>query len=175
MAAGDLYAAARELLEATQAALVLEGAPVDRAFVSPALPALDCCPQLTVHIGGAAEGDTAPLQPPLQPGHRTPQVGVVPLVQLTVTIVRCSPVQDAGGNPPAASAIDATAEATAADLWAIWNHLRTLHREGLLFTAPAGPPGREMYFDPAFPLNTAGGCAGWQIPLRVSLGGYSTS
>ncbi len=173
MAAGDLYAAAVELLEATEVALAAN--PVDRVFVSPALPALDCCPQLTVHVGGASEGDTAPLQPPLQPGHRTYAGDLVNVVQLTITIVRCTPGPDNSGNPPPAAEIQASAQESIDDLWAIWNYLRTEHRAGNLFTAPAGPGSREFFFDPAFPLNIAGGCCGWQIPFRVSLGGYATS
>lgn len=175
MAAADLFAMAVELLEATEAALTELGSPISRAFVSPALPALDCCPQLTVHVGGAGEGDTSPLQPPLQPGHRIPTTGNVNLVQLTITVVRCTPGPDNAGNPPPAADIEASAQESLNDLWAIWNHLRTAHRDGSLFDAPAGPGGREFFFDPAFPINIAGNCCGWQIPFRVSLGGYSTS
>ncbi len=173
MAPADLYAVAAELLAGcSDAVATTVGGPIDRAFVSPGLPALDCCPQLTVHVGAAAEGDTEPLSPPLQPGHRTPG-NLVPLVQLCATVVRCSPVwNDGSDSPPAPSAIEAAAVETTQDLWAIWNVLRQQHRAGTLFTAPAGPGSREFFFDPVFPINAAGGCAGWFIPFRVSLGGY---
>ena len=174
MAATDLYDAARELLEACEAAVATTpGGAIERSYVSPGLPALDCCPQLTVHVGASIEGDTSPLAPPLQPAHRASQGLTVPLVQLTATVVRCAPSWDEGADqPPPTSEIDDVARLTNADLWAIWNMLRDLHRAGSLFSAPAGPGSREFFFDPAFPISVQGGCAGWSIPFRVSLGGY---
>src|SRR4051812_1224440 len=96
----DLQALAAEWLAACTAALATtdEGA-IDRSFVSPGVPAFDCCPQLTVHVGGPAEGATAPLAPPLQPGHRT-SIGVVPLVPLTATVIRCIPGMTDSGEFP---------------------------------------------------------------------------
>ena len=174
MASTDLFDLASELLAAVETAIAsTPGGPIDRAFLSPGLPSLDCCPQLTVHVGGPAEGDTQPLTTPLQPGHRTSQTALVNLIQLTITIVRCCPGPTDSNPIPSAAAIEAAAVETYADLWAIWNELRTAHRAGTLFDADAGPVSRELFFDPAFPLNPQGGCAGWLIPIRVSLGGYS--
>lgn len=174
MPASDLFDAARELLDACLAAVATTDAgAIDTAYVSPGPPALDCCPQLTVHVGGALEADTSPLSPPLQPGHRTPGTSVLPLTQLTATVVRCVPGWDEEADqPPAPAALELAAQDTNADLWAIWNELRRAHRAGSLFTAPAGPNSREFYFDAAFPVNAQGACAGWSIPFRVSLGGY---
>lgn len=174
MAATDLFDLAAELLTAAETAIAgSPGGPIDRAFVSPGLPSLDCCPQLTVHVGGPAEGDTTPLNTTLQPGHRTSQTALVNLVQLTITVVRCCPGPTDSHPIPSAASIQAAAEQTYADLWALWNELRAAHRAGTLFAADAGPGSRELFFDAAFPLNPQGGCAGWLVPMRVSLGGYS--
>lgn len=171
MAASDLFDVARELLTACAAAVATTDAgAIDRVFVSPSLPAFDCCPQLTVHVGNALEGDSSPLSPPMQPSHRAVDK-VVPMVQLTCSVVRCLAGPDARGNAPPVSAIEDAARQTNADLWAIWNELRTMKRDGTLFA----PREREFFFDPAFPISVQGGCAGWLIPFRVTLGGYRSA
>lgn len=171
MTATDLYALASELLSAAEGILVgTPGGAISRSFVSPGLPSLDCCPQLTVHAGGPAEADTSPVTTPLDPGHRTSNFELLNLVQLTITVVRCAPAPETA--IPTAAELDAVSSETYADLWALWNELRQMHRAGTLFDAPAGPGSRELFFDPAYPLNPQGGCAGWQLPIRVELGGY---
>src|SRR5665811_316733 len=97
-AATDLFDLAKEYLQACEAAVATTpGGPIARSFVSPGLPAWDCCPQLSVHVGGPVIGDTMPLAPPLQPGHRFEDTGTVNLVALTATVLRCSPTFTAGG------------------------------------------------------------------------------
>lgn len=174
MAASDLYDTCLTLLQACYEALELTpaGAP-DRTFVSPGVPAWDCCPQLTVHAGGPAQGDTAPLQPPLQPGHRVGDGMVVNLVAMTATIIRCAPTVETQGQVavfPSALELDAAAQIMLSDCWAIWNYLKTRKREDLLFP----PKTREMFFDPAVSLGASGGCVGWEMQFRVQLGGYRT-
>jgi hypothetical protein len=174
VAATDLYDLCDEYLTACVAAVATApGGEIDRFFVSPGPPAWDCCPQLTVHAGGPAEGDTAPLNPPLQPGHRA-EVGIVNLVAMTATVIRCVPTFDEQtGRFPDAASIDAAAQATLGDCWAIWNHLLTLKRAGGIFAGLDGDAReREMFLDPAVALNTSGGCAGWQLQIRVQLWGY---
>lgn len=173
-AATDLYDLCKEYLGACVEAVALSpGGPIDRAFVAPGNPAWDCCPQLTVHAGGPAIADTAPLSPPLQPGHRIADVGAVHLVTMTATVIRCSPGVGENGELPTAAELDATSQETLGDLWSIWNHVATLKREGLIFAAPDGnAKTREMFFDPAVALGTQGGCSGWQVQIRVQLGGY---
>lgn len=166
----DLFDLAAEWLEVCKAAVATTaGGAIERAFVSPGAPAWDCCPQLTVHVGGPAEGDTAPLSPPLQPGHRTQQVAVVPVIPLTATVIRCVPGPDASGNPPGVALLEAAAQAIDEDVWAIWAHTRFRFHDKTLFASPSS---RELVFDPAFSEAPEGGCAGWQIPLRVAVGGY---
>lgn len=171
--ATDLYDICYLLLEACYNALerTPTGSP-SRVYVSPGVPPWDC-EQLTVHAGGPAEGDTAPLQPPLQPGHRVPDGREVRLVSVTATILRCAPTTQTNGQVPVfpkATALDACAQIILSDCWAIWNHLATLKRDDALF----GPKTREFYFDPAIALSAAGGFVGWELPFRVQLGGYRT-
>jgi hypothetical protein len=42
-----------------------------------------------------------------------------------------------------------------------------------LFAAAHAGSRREVILDPAIPINVQGGCVGWQIPIRVELGGYA--
>lgn len=174
MAAADLYDLCKALLDASAEAVALSpGGEIDRRFVSPGLPAFDCCPQLTVHAGGPQWGDTAPLQPPLQPGHRVDEGRALNLVTVTVTVIRCVPGLEEQGQTvrlPTAASLDESSKATLGDCWAIWNHLYTRKLDLTLFP----PRTREMFFDPAVPVSIAGGCAGWMLQFRVQLGGYRT-
>ncbi len=131
------------------------------------------CPMACVHVGGTAEGMTAPLMPPLMPGERARVQGAVHLVALTATVLRCSPVIGGDGQIPvlpSTAELTASARETMGDVWAVWNHVRTRVKAGTLFASPSGR--REVFFDPAVALSTAGGCSGWQIPLRVQLSGF---
>lgn len=176
MAALDLYDLCREFLDACKEATDLTSGPsIERVYVSPGAPPWDCT-QLTVHAGGPVVADTIPLQPALQPDHRIRETGRVLLIGMTATVIRCCvPVPTERGQNilfPAPADIEAVAAWTLEDVWAIWNHLRTQFKAGTLFPSPSGT--REFMFDAAFPLLTEGGCAGWQIPVRVQLGGYTT-
>lgn len=169
----DLYDVCSQLLAAANEALGLDGAggTIDRAYVSPGPPAWDCCPQLTVHAGGPSQGDTAPLQPPLQPGHRAGDGRVVSLVSVTLTVLRCIPVIEGEGQSlllPSADDLEDAARDTMGDAWAIWNHVEFLKKTGALFP----PKEREMFFDPAVVLASAGGCAGYQMQFRIQLNGF---
>lgn len=171
----DLYVLCAEYLEVCRQAVALApGGPIERCFVSPGPPAWDCPEQLTVHAGGPVIADTAPLQPPLMPGHRIQQTGTLNLVTMTATVLRCAPVQGEYGEGlevPAESDLDTSARVTLGDVWTIWMHLKTLKKSGVLWA----PNERELILDPAVVLNTMGGVAGWQVQVRVGLGGFSTS
>lgn len=171
----DLYQCAQELLIACEQAVAFTDAgPINRCFVSAGLPAWDEVPQLTVHLGGPAQSDTLPVAPPLQPGHRLQETGSVNLVTLTATVLRCAPTMvEQGGLAgfPSPAELDASAAETLADCWAIWNHVATLKRSGVLYP----PNTRELFFDPAVSVNTQGGVAGWALQFRVQLGGFKTT
>lgn len=171
-ASTDLNDVAAEYLEICNVALAdTPGGQLDRRYVSVGLPAFDCCDpgQLTVHVGGALEADTAPVAPALQAGHRIQTTGVVNMIVLTATVIRCVPVASTDGkNVPTIVQLSAASEKIDADLWAIWNHLVHGKRTGVYFA----PNERELVLEPAFAINTQGGCGGWQIPIRVQLSGY---
>ena len=175
-AADDLYDAAVTLLAAASDALAQEapGGPIALEAIWLGRPSYDCVPMLAVHCGGAAVGDTYPLQPPLQPMQRQAYGDMVDLVSLTITVLRCVPTisqNQQGQLLPNPTAISASAKEGYGDLWAIWNHLKNEHRAGVLFQTPSGR--REFIFDPAVPVLTSGGAGGWEIPIRVQLGGYN--
>ncbi len=176
----DAQALAVEILHASEQALdtiplsdpALEGAP-DRSFVSPALPAIECCPgggQLTVHIASVTD---APIESGLRMGKLSP--GKRTHVLYIITIARCV-VDDRQGlltaldSPLRAEDQQATADQTNTDIWALWNHLYNLWRADLLFTLCS-----EVFFEGAFPLPESGGCAGWTLAVRTILDGYAES
>lgn len=172
----DLQLQAVEILNASIQALdtiplsdpALEGAP-DRAFVSPALPAIECCPggQLTVHVASVSD---APIESGLRMGKLA--AGKRTHVLFVVTIARCVLDERQGmlaglDDPLNAADQQETADQTNTDIWALWNHLYNLWRSELLFTLCS-----EVFFEGAFPLPESGGCAGWTLALRTILDGY---
>lgn len=163
----DLFDLCEEYLEACVSAL---GSDVpDRRFVNYGPPAWDCPEQLTVHAGGPVVADTLPLQPSLEPAHRAAVQGMVNMVSLTATILRCVPMIEEDGDAPSPQDIEVASRQTCSDVWAIWNWLVSKKADGTLF-----PPreSRELFIDPAVAVNPQGGAAGWQITVRVQLDGY---
>jgi hypothetical protein len=171
---GDLQSLAVEYLDACIAALDtiptyapgLGGAPV-RTFISPGVPALDCCPQLSVH---AAFGNEVVQGPSPLSGGRGATFTRVNHVTLVATIARCIPTGSSSkGNyvPPSEAEISAAAKQTNADAWALWNHLYNLVRAGQLFTLCGG-----VFWEGLRPLQPSGGCGGWTLTVRVATDGY---
>jgi hypothetical protein len=167
----DLYAQCVELLNASIDALDtipslapgLLGAP-ERAFVSAGTPALDCCDQLAVNAAPIAEAPTQPLE--MGAGTRHQQQFRKNYVGFTVTITRCANIQDI---PPPVSVLEAVAEQSNADAWALWNYVWNLARSGGIFSLCGG-----VYFDRLAPLTQSGGCAGWSLSMRAELEGYES-
>ena len=172
---GDLYALAEEFRDAC--ALALDGTPggrPDYIAITQGAPAFDCFPSLYVYVGQVGVGDTYPLQPPLQPMQRLSTTGQVDLVSLVAVVLRCAALpQQQGENllAPSPAEVSAVARECYADLWAVWNSLKNQFRAGTLF--PSLSNRREFAFDAALSVPTSGGAAGWMIPVRVQLGGYS--
>lgn len=166
----DLWNLANEYLKACVAALETTpaGAP-QRVYVSPGPPAWDCCPQLTVHVGGPVVAATSPGGGALADGHRMAVAGMVNLIDLTATIIRCAPGIREDSEPAPPEDFDRCSAYTLADLWSIWNYITSAHNAGDLFPGSC----REVFLDPAALLAQQGGCAGWQISVRVQLGGYT--
>jgi hypothetical protein len=168
----DLQTLAQEYLDACAEALSVTpaGAPTFR-FVSPGPPSWDCCPMLTVHVGGPVVADTFPLQPQLGPTHRVARAVTVDMILLTATILRCDPTLSEEGVLPDPVEMTATAAQTNADVWAVWNYVTQMKRRNLLWP----PKVREFAFDPAIAQKQQGGCCGWEIPIRVNLPGHVPS
>lgn len=178
MSAGpqDLFALAAELLQADIEALNtipasapgLDGAP-ERAFVSPGQPAIDCCPQLTVHVDSVLDADTRPGG--LAAGRRN-VTGKKNHVRLVTTIVRCVVDSRTGTTitAPLAADLELTAEQMDADGWALWNHLYNAWRSGELFSLCG-----EVFFEGLRSMTEAGTCVGWVLTIRVSLDGYDNA
>lgn len=165
-----LYELCEEYLEACKQALELApGGAIERAFVSPGMPAFDCPEQLTVHAGGPSPGDTLPMSPPLQPARRIVDGDLLNMVAMTATVLRCAP-GIRGTRAPTPKELADTAQKTLGDVWSIWNHIATLKRDDKLWA----PKTREVIFDPAVAVLIEGGAAGWQLQIRVQLDGYRT-
>jgi hypothetical protein len=171
----DLHDLCLEYLDACDAALAeTDAGSLTRTYVSPGPPAFDC-EQLTVHTTGPAQADTLPLIPPLAPGLKPRLQGRVYLASLVATVIRCVPVLEQQGQTqllPDPAAMEAAAKTLNEDMWSIWNHVGHLVKENLLF-ADNGHR-REVFFEPAIPILTSGGFGGWEILLRVQIGGYSS-
>ena len=167
---GDLQTLMEELLQASIDALdtiptfdpALGGAP-DRTYVNAGQPAFDCCDQLTVNAGRITE---APTEPGLRAGTKHRLDYRINHVAAQISITRCldNPPADL---PPSPTALQALAEQTNADAWALWNHLWNLARSGDLVTICD-----EVFFDALTPVQPSGGCAGWVLSLRAELEGY---
>lgn len=164
----DLHGLALELLTACEEALDTipgsapgyGGSPA-RSFVSPGTPVLDCCDQLTVHVGPLTDGRQDTAVP------AAAKAAWVNHVVLLVTVARCVPIWD-GDQPPAPAAQQDAAAQINYDKWALWNHLHNLVREGLLFSRCG-----DVIWVGLTPLTPSGGCGGSLLTVRVSLDGYS--
>lgn len=166
----DLFDLAREFLDACKHAVEFSpGGPIERAYVSPGPPPFDCCDQLTVHVIGPAQSDTSPLSPTLAPGQRINVQGYVNLVTLAATVLRCVPVIE-GTVLPTIEALEDSAANTIGDVWAMWNHVRSAVRNGILFSYP--DTRREVEMTPPTPVPIEGGAGGWVFMVRVRLDGY---
>lgn len=161
-----LYEHAAELLALAEDCLAgsLGGVP-DRSYVAVSLPALDCCPQLTVHPAGLAIDAALPTAPATI-GAANLRLCTVYLATLVITIVRCTPQPDGiTGQPPSPAELDAVAEVIAQDGWLLWNCVANAIANGGLFGAGC----LGIYLDSAIPLVESGGCAGWTLQIRARI------
>lgn len=157
-----LYDAAAELLAVASAAAPTIG----RTFVAPGRPPWDCCPQLTVHAEAIAISPSAQDEGALGAlSQRQPRIIVV---RLEITVIRCTP-EPVGKTMPLPADLAAAALALLTDAWTIYNNVRAAGRAGTLFTGAC----RYMRTDQASERAEQGGCAGWVIPVLVSLPGYA--
>lgn len=141
----------------------LEGAP-ERTITTSGQPVFDCCPQLSVNASTIREAQTNPLG--LGSGTRHKQNFRKNHVGVQVWSARCLP----DGSPPLAADLNAAAEQTNADGWALWNYLWNINRPGS--TDPLVSLCDEFFMDSMTPLLPSGGCTGWLVSLRIELAGY---
>lgn len=125
------------------------------------------CGQLTVAIGqtfftGDTQGQNARTTPSGAVAHQSRCGGQLVGVQMTATMLRCSPIQDERGNPPACEALSSAAFILAEDEWRMRNALVCCLR---------GLKEQDKVHDWIFPGVTAvgaeGGCAGSQANFTV--------
>jgi hypothetical protein len=163
---------AQDLLDAaSQAVATTVGGPIERAFVSAGPPALDCCPQLSVHVASLTVENTSPTTPVTAPGHRITTTGMIFLATLVVTVARCVPISEENRQiivPPSPESLTRSAVEIDEDLWAIWNLVAELQLNGEIF----GGRCKALYYDPPTPLATEGGCGGWVWNVRAAIDGY---
>lgn len=165
MSPAALFALLEEIRDASVEALNtipilapgLMGSP-ERAFVSCGVPADDCPEQLAVWAGPVSERQAGPGSD----GQRWS--GRLSLVQLNVRSTRCYPTDPI----PDTTALEQVAAQTAADGWALWNHLYNRWRSGALFTLC-----QDVQFMALTPITPSGGVCGWLLTVRVQLDGYS--
>ena len=138
------------------------GAP-DRAYVSPAPPAFDCCPALMVHVASLTEEATSPGTP--GGSARRGDFGSIILAGYQIWAIRCAPVMD-GDLLPAPSEIAASALEVQEDGWALWNGLRHAVKNGDIFERCTG-----VHFDGGVPIPEQGGCVGWTFRIRAMIPG----
>lgn len=165
-----LNAYAEEILAVAEAAVaVTVGGVIERAFVSTTRPALDCCPQLTVDLRSLNVEVTSPNVPAPAAGQRI-KLRVVFVAGFVITVVRCSADADLKGpdSLPSTTGIAEVARQTSEDLWAVWNALKQSWNTGTFLDGNC----KGFYLDPPVPVQQEGGCVGWEIPLRVWVGGF---
>jgi len=147
------------------AALCLEdtvdGAPTLQ-YISPAMPAYDCCPALIVSVAALSDESTSPLSPIASTGHRT-LYGRVTLATLVITVLRCAaPVQQDGSVITAD--IESVASQVLSDGWILWNCIDCAIRNGVFLDMCS-----IVHFDRAVAIREQGSCVGWEMILRAEI------
>lgn len=135
------------------------GAP-DRAFVTYGTPAADC-PQLTVHILPLSVGAAAPLLSAVIRVNR---------VTLVATLFRCGPAWQNSNEMPPLENLEATAQQTNADRWALWNYPFNKWCAKLLFEECGDVLNWSLT-----QLPPSGGIVGTTLSVTVSLQGYEST
>ena len=137
---------------------------IERSYISPAAPAFDCCPFLSVYVSALSEESTSPLSPAAAPARRA-SYGRVNLATLVITAVRCAPTLPSDGLPTIAD-IEAVAVQVQEDGWALWNGV---------YCAIQNEQFEDLcsfiHFDSGRAIPEQGGCVGWEMILRAQIEG----
>lgn len=160
-----VYDLALELLTAADALLGADSPAV--RYVCPAIPALDCPEQLTVH------GDSILKDLVVSSGTLEAYSGVNRTSQdsvgLILTITRRTPViPDPSKGLPASYAADMTAAAQRllTDVLLLYRGIQNSVRTGALWSSVGND---RVSVGPVLPLPESGGTAGWVMTWRISL------
>ncbi len=164
------YAWAAQLVDvAQQATANTFGGEIQRAFVSPTKPALDCCPQLTVDVRALNVVVGTTPNTPTPNAQRKTVIHIVYEATFYITVVRCSSEADLDDDElPAVAGMEKVARETNEDLWAIWNAVAVAYRAGQIFD------GKCLGFEPlpVNPVSQSGGCVGWELAYKAWIPGY---
>jgi hypothetical protein len=144
------------------------GGAIDRAYLSPGRPVIDC-EQITVSLislGDAPFATTSSVG-----GGKRHITGALNLLGFLITVARdCVPIVE-DETLPDPDEINAAAVEVQEDVWSIWTRIRQEQRDGELF----GGLCDHLFYDGARALETEGGFAGWEIEFRAEIAGILTS
>ena len=146
-----------------------EGAP-ERAFVSPGEPAMDCCPQLSVHTQLLHEVDvrTRTSAGALGAAKQIIRGGAI-TVTLSIMVIRCVPGNEEKAGriiAPPPEKLQAAAALIDSDGWALWLGLTYALKHGDLKDTCSGAERLG-----GTKLTPQGGCGGWVFQYRVPIEG----
>lgn len=165
----SLYDLAEEVLSVAEGCLGTTAAGVPSlSYVSPALPAFDCCPALIVSVAALTEEGTSPQATAMDTGRRA-SYGRVNLAALTVTALRCAPSMQKDGSVPI-SAIEQAASETLEDGWALWCGFYHAIINGT-FEGTCS----DVHFDSGRAVIEQGDCVGWTFLFRCQINGIPVS
>lgn len=159
MAAGDLFQAASDLRDACLT-LLGDDAPAT-SYVRNGFLVMDREDQLVVYVPrfeswvGVATDRQAP---------QIQQIAGPNRIAFLVAVTRCA-------DAASPSQQEAVAERCYSDVWILWNGLRRLIGEGVLFTGPV-EPGPEPMVTPTAVVNEQGNVTGWTLGVQCTLAGY---
>lgn len=154
---------AQALLDAGTAALATAttGRPLPKhRYITHARPALSgCCDGvLTVHLGEITHGERYVTDQPQS-------CAVLHEPTFVITVARCWPTPEAGAVP-SDDALDDAAVVLLEDLWALLTELADRIGACSLFSGMAAC--KDASIVDVMPLEAEGGCAGWEIRVRLT-------
>lgn len=154
----------------------LASPPADQ-WVSMGEPAADGCDQLVVWVNkfrlGFLKRQTR-SSPGILTDNRTPMEpgGALPMVDMTVQLLRCGAPQATGDLTlalPSPTAMDTHGTTMLTDGWALYHGLIAAWSAGTLFGSPNPIPAHHTLFEPMTAYGPESGVSGWTIPITLSL------
>lgn len=122
------------------------------------------CDTLAVTVDGIRFSGRA-----LQDSNPDPTCQVVPVVDLSVVLLRCVTALNEHGDIPDSDRIDSETEALNLDAFGLVRSLLDQWAAKTLLPAAGITALREIMFSDVLPVGPAGGLAGWRLPVQVQL------